>query len=227
MDLLLRRSCACPRAQSSSSRHPGQTPPNMSCVWRPSQQLQLNSSNSFRGTLCIAAAGNVQATPVLKSGMQGQVDTAYLAAANYLKTIGFTNTAEMARVLDIAMNPNSMFVQYNDAKRSTNVNARPLTVEEDMQPVVGFFVEQGLSTQQIVQVITAHPPVLSYSVPARLQPFWEYMASIGVPDVAAAVARRPSLLGLDVDANLRKIVDYLQYVETPPEKIVQYITTTI
>jgi hypothetical protein len=54
--------------------------------------------------------------------MQGQVDTVYLAAANYLKTIGFTNTAEIARVLDIAMNPNSMFVQYNDAKRSTNVN---------------------------------------------------------------------------------------------------------
>jgi hypothetical protein len=60
------------------------------------------------------------------------------------------------------------------------------------------------------QVITAHPPVLSYNVPARLQPFWEYMMSIGVPDVAAAVAKRPSLLGLDVDANLRKIVDYLQ-----------------
>jgi hypothetical protein len=52
--------------------------------------------------------------------------------------------------------------------------------------------------------------VLSYNVPARLQPFWEYMTSIGVPDVAAAVAKRPSLLGLDVDANLRKIVDYLQ-----------------
>lgn len=61
-----------------------------------------------------------------------------------------------------------------------------------------------------LQVITAHPPVLSYDVAGRLQPFWEYMASIGVPDVAAAVARRPSLLGLDVDANLRKIVDYLQ-----------------
>jgi hypothetical protein len=70
----------------------------------------------FFGSCCYLAAG--AASP----GMQGQVDTAYLAAANYLKTIGFTNTAEIARVLDIAMNPNSMFVQYNDAKRSTNVN---------------------------------------------------------------------------------------------------------
>lgn len=32
------------------------------------------------------------------------------------------------------------------------LQARPLTVEDDMQPVVGFFVQQGLSTQQIVQV---------------------------------------------------------------------------
>lgn len=56
------------------------------------------------------------------AGMQGSVDPVYLAAANYLKSIGFTNTAEIARVLDIAMNPNSLFVRYNDAKRSTNVN---------------------------------------------------------------------------------------------------------
>lgn len=222
---MLRRNCSCLHAQKSSRHHmQSQRAP---CMVPFAQQPHLNSNLQLRGDLCVAAAGNVQATPVMKSGMQGQVDTTYLAAANYLKTIGFTNTAEIARVLDIAMNPNSLFVRYNDAKRSTNVNARPLTVEDDMQPVVGFFVQQGLSTQQIVQVITAHPPVLSYDVAGRLQPFWEYMASIGVPDVAAAVARRPSLLGLDVDANLRKIVDYLQYVETPPEKIVQYITTTI
>jgi hypothetical protein len=69
--------------------------------------------------------------------------------------------------------------------------------------------------------------VLSYDVEQRLQPFWGYLSSIGVQNVAAAVAKRPSLLGLDVDANLRKIVDYLQYVETPPDKIVEYITTTI
>jgi hypothetical protein len=159
--------------------------------------------------------------------MQGSVDPGYLAAANYLKTIGFTNTAEIARVLDIAMNPNSLFVQYNDAKRSTNVNARTLSVEGDMQPVVNFLTVQGLSSPQVVQVITAHPPVLSYNVQQRLEPFWDYLRSIGMDDVAAAVVKRPSLLGLDVDANLKKIVDYLQYVETPPDKIVEYITKTI
>jgi hypothetical protein len=58
-------------------------------------------------------------------------------------------------------------------------------------------------------------------------PFWEYLTSIGVRDVGAAVAKRPSILGLSVDASLRKIVEYLQYVETPPDKIVDYICNTI
>ena len=78
-----------------------------------------------------------------------------------------------------------------------------------------------------VQVITQHPPVLCYDVASRLEPFWLYMRSIGVEDVAAAVMKRPSLLGLDVDNNLKKIVDYLIYVETPPETIVQYISKSI
>eukprot|EP00882_Tetradesmus_deserticola_P022668 GHRQ01024606.1.p1 GENE.GHRQ01024606.1~~GHRQ01024606.1.p1 ORF type:complete len:218 (+),score=17.08 GHRQ01024606.1:495-1148(+) len=121
MDVLLRLRRACPLSQSSS-RHHMQTPPHVPCRTRSSPQLQLSSRSELPGTLCMAAAGNVQAMPAPRSGMQGQVDTTYLTAANYLKTIGFTNTAEIARVLDIAMNPNSMFVQYNDAKRSRNVN---------------------------------------------------------------------------------------------------------
>ena len=64
------------------------------------------------------------------------------------------------------------------------------------------------------KVINAHPSVLSYSVSERLQPFWDYLANIGVEDVGAAVASRPSLLGLTVDGSLKKIVDYLLYVGT-------------
>jgi hypothetical protein len=45
--------------------------------------------------------------------------------------------------------------------------------------------------------------------------------------VAAAVVARPSLLGLDVDASLRKIVEYLTYNETPPEKIIEFLTRSI
>ena len=39
----------------------------------------------------------------------------------------------------------------------------------------------------------------------------------------SSCVRRPNLLGLDVDKNLRKIVDYLVYVETPPETIVKWV----
>lgn len=46
-------------------------------------------------------------------------------------------------------------------------------------------------------------------------------------DVTAALIKRPSLLGLDVNENLRKIVDYLKYTETPPETIVKYIVESI
>ena len=48
-----------------------------------------------------------------------------------------------------------------------------------------------------------------------------YLASVGIADVGAVIAQRPNLLGLDVDLNLRKIVEYLKYVETPTETIVK------
>ena len=81
--------------------------------------------------------------------MQGQVDEGYLKAASYLAEIGFSNKTEIARVLDIAMNPNSLFVQA-----SVNVNARPLTVEEDMQPVIQYLQSQGLKAADVVKVST-------------------------------------------------------------------------
>ena len=81
--------------------------------------------------------------------MQGSVDPDYLAAASYLSEVGFTNKTEIARVLDIAMNPNSMFVAV-----SVNANARPLTVEADMQPVVQFLRSRGVSVGDTVKVWT-------------------------------------------------------------------------
>lgn len=79
----------------------------------------------------------------------------------------------------------------------------------------------------MVQIISAHPPVLSYSVNDRLEPFWDYLTEIGVQDIGAAVVNRPNILGLDVNASLRKIVDYLKSVETPTEQIVKYIVESI
>lgn len=77
------------------------------------------------------------------------------------------------------------------------------------------------------QIISGHPPILSYSVDSRLRPFWEYLQSLGIADVAEVVVNRPSLFGLDVEKNLKKIVDYLQYTETPPEAIAKYLIKSI
>lgn len=78
-----------------------------------------------------------------------------------------------------------------------------------------------------LQVIAGHPPVLSYSVEERLQPFFAYLSGVGVPSVGAAVVSRPSLLGLEVEANLKKMVDYLLYIETPPETIAKYLSQSL
>ena len=51
-------------------------------------------------------------------------------------------------------------------------------------------------------------------------------ATVGLPDVGAAVVKRPSLLGLNLDS-LDKIVGYLKSVDTPPETIIQYMLTSI
>jgi hypothetical protein len=77
-----------------------------------------------------------------------------------------------------------------------------------------------------MQIVIGHPPILSYK-PEQLEAFWVYLASIGIKDVGATIAARPNLLGLDVDKNLRKIVEYLQYVETPTETIIKLLEKSI
>ncbi|KAG2490606.1 hypothetical protein HYH03_010998 [Edaphochlamys debaryana] len=202
---------------------------------RPHSQVQKHSLRPVLRSKRVVAvrasqsAGVKEALGQLKQGLAGKptIDPAYLNGAAYLKTIGFTNQAEVARVLDIAMNPNSLFLSYGDGRRTRNASARTLDVDADIRPVVEFLRNKGMGVGDVPKVISGHPPVISYSVPDRLEPFWEYLSSIGVPDVAAAVVSRPSLLGLDVNANLRKIVEYLQYTETPTEKIVEYVCKSI
>jgi hypothetical protein len=68
------------------------------------------------------------------------VDPVYAAAADYLRASGFTNAAELARVLDVAMNPNSLFATFSDPKRSRNANVsflvhpllKPVPPDQDM-----------------------------------------------------------------------------------------------
>lgn len=72
-----------------------------------------------------------------------------------------------------------------------------------------------------------HPPVLSYNVEARLKPLVSYLESIGVENPMKALAHRPSLFGLEVGANLKKIVDYLQANDYSREQIVEMLESSI
>lgn len=96
-----------------------------------------------------------------------------------------------------------------------------------MKPVVEFLLEKGISVGDVKKCISAHPPILCYSVEERLKPLIEYLEGNGVKNVAQVLVNRPSLFGLDVDNNLRKMVDYLKYVETPTETILKYIEETL
>lgn len=133
------------------------------------------------------------------------------------------------------------------------LQARRLNVQNDMQPVCQFFKNQGLSEQEVVevcrsakhvllvsaftvaipsescilQVVSEHPPVLSYSIDNRLQPFMAYLQEIGIAEPAKAVLQRPTLLGLDADKNLRAIVGYLQENGHSPEDICHLLQTSI
>ena len=200
------------------------------------------------------------------------------AGAEYLRSLGFSNTAEIARVLDIAMNPNSLYSKFRDRKRSVNafvssshthchlqmssrpariptccLQARKLDVEQDIKPVCEFLLAQGIPAASLakvcsssciskhlicdvhsqltlgmhMQVISEHPPTICYSVSERLQPFWEFLNSIGIEAPAQTVMKRPSILGLDASRNLRSIVSYLQSVGHSPEEIETFLETSI
>lgn len=56
-------------------------------------------------------------------------DQWYQGCSNYLKLLGVDNRAEIARVLDIATNPNSLYHSHRDKKREGNSMVRPVMLQ--------------------------------------------------------------------------------------------------
>lgn len=148
-------------------------------------------------------------------------DTAYTQGSDFLRSIGITSKGDILRVLDAATNPNSLFL---DSKRSVNYHARPLSVHDDMRPVVECLRSHGLEHTEIARVISEHPATLCYSPTERLTPLFNYLSDLGVgPD---AVVRRPSLLGMNV-GSLQKITGYLMEVKGSSEEEIVALLDTI
>lgn len=158
---------------------------------------------------------------------------AYLSAANFLRGLGMDNQAELNRVLDIAMNPNSLFTSAN-RKQPTNPHARRLDVESDLKPLLAFLTEgAGFTQEQVVKLIQAHPALLSYRVEDRLQPFFAYLTgpapeglALSAAQAAEVVERRPSILGVEV-GSLRRMVGFLLESGSSMEQVVEMMATSL
>lgn len=55
------------------------------------------------------------------AGRRRDTEELYKAGSDYLQMLGFSNKAEIGRVLDIAMNPKSFFSASGDKWRNANV----------------------------------------------------------------------------------------------------------
>lgn len=62
---------------------------------------------------------------------------------------------------------------------------------------------------------------------ARLAPFFDYLASLGIKDPGRLLVQRPSLIGLEADKNLRRVVGYLQETGHTLEQIQNLLATSI
>jgi len=116
----------------------------------------------------------------------------------------------------------------SDDEESREPDESELTVAR-IDAVVAWMRSAGVPPASIPAVLTAYPAVLAFDVEGRLEPLARYMAELGVngEQLANAIARRPSLLGLSVTKNLRLMVEYLKSTETPQEKILEYLLTTL
>jgi len=61
----------------------------------------------------------------LDVGRRSELDQAYQDGGAFLRSIGIESNADISRVLDVAMNPNSLFVTLRDKKRAGNAHVSP------------------------------------------------------------------------------------------------------
>ncbi|GMH44454.1 hypothetical protein BSKO_12406 [Bryopsis sp. KO-2023] len=137
-------------------------------------------------------------------------DEAYVKGGEYLRSLGMTNQAEIARVLDIAMDSNSKMGRFRGSRSGHNKYAKRLTVESDMKPLVAYLKSYDLSNEEVVRLITMYPPILCYSIEEQIEPLLTYLKGVGLKEPIKILVQRPSLLGLKVTPFLEKVVEYVK-----------------
>ena len=89
--------------------------------------------------------------------------------------------------------------------------------------------EKGVEESDVGSLVCAHPPVLAYSVERRIAPLFAYLDELGMDAdrAVAALRKRPNLLGLDPDNNMRRMVDYLQSTGKTQEEELDLLLTSL
>uniref|UniRef100_A0A7S0D8K6 Uncharacterized protein n=1 Tax=Amorphochlora amoebiformis TaxID=1561963 RepID=A0A7S0D8K6_9EUKA len=146
----------------------------------------------------------------------------------YLATIGIENRNERARLIDLNTNPNSLFASVSNKKGSkVYIKARPLNLDHDVKPVIRYLSALGVKKDEIPSMIIAQPAMIGYDVETHIKPLVDCLEDIGVENISRLLVRRPTILGLSNTQSLNKIVDYLKSVDTPLDKIIEYLSTSL
>jgi hypothetical protein len=103
--------------------------PRTPAAWPACAQVRHRKYLPHRVAAAAAAASRphcsiLQCPACPFAALAGTNAPAYEAGAAFLRELGMDQSAEIARVLDIAMNPNSLFVSFRDKKRAVNANVR-------------------------------------------------------------------------------------------------------
>ena len=165
----------------------------------------------------------------LRPGRQGvrriyrmATEKSQISVYEYLESIGVPRV----NALQVQSKASEWF-EFENAKAGGD-NDAPFGVEE-MSAVVDFLKEKGVDESDVGSLVCAHPPVLAYSVEGRIAPLFAYLEELGMDAQRAVTAlrRRPNLLGLDPDNNMRRMVDYLQSTGKTQEEALDLLLTSL
>jgi len=112
------------------------------------------------------------------------------------------------------------------SKASQTAYWTKVTLADNVFSVIEYLDSVGVGSS-LPELLVAHPNVLAYNVEDRLKPAIDYLVEIGVEDVAQVIAKRPSLLGLDPENQLRRMVGYFQANDFSQEEIIDMICNNV
>ena len=143
---------------------------------------------------------------------------------DYLRTLGVDRVACM---LTLAKANESLFWQSQAGGEVEEGEEDTLTLEQ-CQATVAFLRELGCSAEAIPSLVTAHPPLLAYSVETRLRPLAAYLKELGIdgPRFVDGLVARPSLLALTASKQ-KQMVDYLISTGMETEEVQKYVLETL